>query len=64
MRSELAGKLASGVFFWLRYLDRLVSSAFAMDNASAYYFLGRRAERELRPREIVEYYRGAQRSTR
>jgi ubiquinone/menaquinone biosynthesis C-methylase UbiE len=60
MRSELAGKLARALFFWLRYLDRLVPTAFAMDNASAYFFLGRRGARELTPREIVEYYRGAQ----
>lgn len=62
LRSELAGKLARALFFWIRYLDRLVPTAFAMDNASAYYFLGRRAERELSPAEIVGYYRGAQRS--
>jgi ubiquinone/menaquinone biosynthesis C-methylase UbiE len=61
LRSELAGKLARVAFFWLRYLDRLVPSAFAMDNASAYYFLGRRSERELSPSEIVAYYSGAQR---
>lgn len=61
LRSELAGKLARGLFFWLRYLDRLVPARFSMDNASAYYFLGRRAERELTASEIVEYYRGAQR---
>lgn len=61
LRSELAGKLARGVFFWLRSLDRLVPTAFAMDNASAYYFLGRRADHELTPHEIVDYYRGAQR---
>lgn len=62
LRSELAGKVARGLFFWLRYLDRLVPASFAMDNASAYYFLGRRADRELTPHEIVEYYRGAQRT--
>jgi ubiquinone/menaquinone biosynthesis C-methylase UbiE len=62
LRSELAGKLARALFFWIRYLDRLVPTAFAMDNASAYYFLGRRAERELSPAEIVGDYRGAQRS--
>jgi SAM-dependent methyltransferase len=61
LRSELAGKLARGVFFWLRYLDRVVSTPFAIDSASACYFLGRRAERELTEREIVDYYRGAQR---
>jgi SAM-dependent methyltransferase len=62
LRSELAGKLARGVFFWLRYLDRLVPTAFAMDDASAYYFLGRRANRALTAHEIVGYYRGAQRT--
>jgi ubiquinone/menaquinone biosynthesis C-methylase UbiE len=60
-RSELAGKVARGLLFWLRHLDRLVSPAFAMDAAAAYYFLGRRADRELTQREIVDYYRGAQR---
>ena len=59
-RSELAGKLARALFFWLRYLDRLIPGAFAMDDASAYYFLGHRSERELSPSEIVRYYRGAQ----
>jgi SAM-dependent methyltransferase len=59
-RSELAGKLARGLLFWLRYLDTLVPAAFATDNASAYYFLGRRAARELTPREILDYYKGTQ----
>jgi SAM-dependent methyltransferase len=63
LRSELAGKLVRGLLFWLRYLDRFVPTAFAMDDASAYYFLGRRADRELTPRELVGYYRGAQRSS-
>jgi SAM-dependent methyltransferase len=35
MRSELAGKLVRAPFFWLHYLDPLIPSAFAMDNASA-----------------------------
>jgi ubiquinone/menaquinone biosynthesis C-methylase UbiE len=61
LRSELAGKLARALFFWLRYLDPLIPTAYAMDNASAYYFLGRRSDDELSPREIVDYYRGAQR---
>jgi SAM-dependent methyltransferase len=61
LRSELAGKLVRAPLFWLRYADRLVPTAFGMDNASAYYFLGRRSDRELQPRELVDYYRGAQR---
>jgi SAM-dependent methyltransferase len=64
MRSELSGKLARALFFWLRFLDRLVPTAYAMDDAAAYYFLGRRSSHELTPREIVDYYRGAQRAAR
>jgi ubiquinone/menaquinone biosynthesis C-methylase UbiE len=60
-RSELAGKLARALFFPLRYLDAIVPEPYAMDNASAYFFVGRRADRELAPQEIVGYYRGAQR---
>lgn len=60
LRSELAGKLARVAFFWLRFLDRLVPDRFAFDNASGFYFLGRRSERELEPSEIIGYYRGAQ----
>jgi SAM-dependent methyltransferase len=59
-RSQVAGKLMRAPFFWLRYLDRLVPTTFGMDNASAYYFLGRRSDRELKPHEVVDYYRGAQ----
>jgi ubiquinone/menaquinone biosynthesis C-methylase UbiE len=62
LQSELAGKLARLAFFWLRYLDYLVPTRFAMDNASAYYFLGRRSERVLSPDQLLAYYRGAYRS--
>jgi ubiquinone/menaquinone biosynthesis C-methylase UbiE len=61
LRSELAGKLARAAFFWLRHLDRAIPAAYAMDDASAYYFLGRRADDELSPESIAAYYRGAQR---
>jgi SAM-dependent methyltransferase len=60
-RSELAGKLTRVAFFWLRFLDRFASIAFTMDSASAFYFLGRRSSRSLTCRDIVRYYRGAQR---
>jgi SAM-dependent methyltransferase len=60
-RSELAGKLARGAFWWLRYLDRAVPVEWAMDNATAYFFMGRRSEKVLAPDDIVAYYRGAQR---
>lgn len=62
LRSEVAGKIARGLLFWLRYLDRMVPPDFTTDSASAFYFLGRSAERELSSHEIVSYYRGAQRT--
>jgi hypothetical protein len=37
-----------------------VPNAYAMDSASAYYFLGRRGEHDVTPREIADYYQGAQ----
>lgn len=61
LRSEAAGKFARVLLFWLRFLDGCIPTRFAMDDATAYYFLGRRAARELTSREIVDYYRGAQR---
>lgn len=61
-RSRVAGVAARAAFFWLRYLDRLVGARFAMDDASAYYFLGRASGAELSPDDILAYYRGAQRT--
>jgi SAM-dependent methyltransferase len=63
-RSELLGKLTRAACSWLRLLDHLVPADAAMDNAVAYYFLGRRSTRRLTPREIVEYYQGRQRPTK
>ena len=60
-RSELAGKLARALLFALRYLDRIVPEEYAVDDASAFYFLGRRADNELGPHEIMAYYRPAAR---
>jgi SAM-dependent methyltransferase len=59
-RSAPAGKIARGLFFWLRYLDRLVPRDFAMDSSSANFFLGRLSDHDLTPAEIVDYYQGAQ----
>jgi SAM-dependent methyltransferase len=62
LRSQLAGRIARVLFFWLRYVDGLIPKSFAMDSASAFFFLGRRADRELTPQQVVQYYQGAQRS--
>lgn len=62
-RSRVAGAIAKTLFFWVRGLDRLCAYPYAVDCASGCYFLGRRAEQEMTPREIIRHYRGAQRSS-
>ena len=59
-RSNAAGKLAKLAFFWTQYLDRLIPPAYAQDGASGVFFYGRKAPRPMTPREIIPYYRGAQ----
>jgi SAM-dependent methyltransferase len=59
-RSPFAGRVTRGLLFWLRALDRLVPERYAEDDATAYYFLGRRRDEEMSATEIVAYYRGAQ----
>ncbi|MFE3031430.1 class I SAM-dependent methyltransferase [Streptomyces canus] len=61
-RNAVAGRAARAALFWLRALDRLVPADFALDDASALYFLGSKREREMSAGEIIAYYRGAQRS--
>ncbi|MET9021898.1 class I SAM-dependent methyltransferase [Actinopolymorpha sp. NPDC004070] len=60
-RSQYAGRVVRALFFWLRFLDRMVPRRYANDCASGVYFLGRRSEIQLTPRDIVDYYPGAQR---
>lgn len=58
-RSVKLGRLARAAFCWLRVLDRLVPRRFAVDGASAVYFLGRKSETALKPRDMVAHYQGA-----
>jgi SAM-dependent methyltransferase len=41
-------------------LDRLVDPAYAIDGASSVYFYGRRSTQAIRPRDMIDHYRGAQ----
>jgi SAM-dependent methyltransferase len=60
LRSRAAGRVVRLLFFWLRYADRLSDPRFAADGASAVFFLGRRADGSISPKEAVSGYRGAQ----
>lgn len=59
-RSRVAGKLFKAGFAWLRLFDPLMRRDHASDTASGTYFLGRKSDQTLSPREIIEFYRGAQ----
>lgn len=60
-RSARAGKAFRVCFFWVQYLDRIIPPSYSCDDACAVYFLGKKSEHELQPREIVAHYQGAQR---
>jgi len=42
--------------FWLRYFDRLARRRPNADGAAGVYFLGRRSEEAMMPRDMVDYY--------
>jgi len=58
-----SGKIGLGIaalFFWLKYLDRLMSDRHSYDGPSGSFFMGKKSSRTLTPKEIIAYYRGAQ----
>lgn len=61
-RSRTVGRLSKLAFFWLPLLDRFIPASFASDTASGFYFLGRKEPgHRMAPRDIIAFYRGAQR---
>jgi len=58
---RVAIKVAQLTSFWLKWFDRyLIHAPGAMDAASAYYFMGRKSDRAISDRELLQQYRGAQ----
>jgi SAM-dependent methyltransferase len=43
-------------FFWLRYADRLLDNGLSADGASGVFFLGRRSQKTIAPRDMVGFY--------
>jgi hypothetical protein len=54
--SRTASRVTSLCLGWLRLLDHVGSRRRRLDSASGLYFLGRRAETALAPRDMVTYY--------
>jgi SAM-dependent methyltransferase len=62
LRSSAAGRLARIPALLLgRAIDAMTSEQYALDGASSVFFLGRKSDRRVTAREIVEHYHGAQR---
>jgi SAM-dependent methyltransferase len=59
-RSTLANKIFITLFFWVAYLDSICGAREAIDGACGVFFLGKRSDREISPREMVAHYKGAQ----
>ena len=57
-RSGKLGELLTLPFFWLRWTDWLIGKSYASDGASGVFFLGRRSEVTIEPRDVVSAYRG------
>jgi SAM-dependent methyltransferase len=53
---DKAAILLTAPFFWLRYFDRLMRRRPSADGALGIFFLGRKGESMLSPKEIIAYY--------
>lgn len=58
-RSVAMGLILRTMFFWLRFLDRMTPPQYAVDGAFSVFFLGRKSEGQVTPKEMVDYYKGA-----
>jgi SAM-dependent methyltransferase len=54
--SQTASRVTSLCFAWLRLLDGLGSRRRRLDSACGLYFLGRRSETAIAPRDMISYY--------
>jgi SAM-dependent methyltransferase len=59
-RSRTAGRAAKLAFFWLQFIEKVIPGRYRVDSASSIYFVGRKAQTPIRPKDIVGYYQGAQ----
>ncbi len=58
-RTKLAGIMAEIGALWIRLFDKLIPEAFAIDSTSGVFFIGRKADTSLKPKDMITYYRGA-----
>ncbi len=59
-RSRRASRMVRLLFGWFGFFDVFIDKKYRSDSATGTYFLGRRSEGSLKPRDIVDRYPGAQ----
>lgn len=59
-RSNIIGKIFKILFFWVRFLDYLIPAKNNIDGACGLYYIGKKSNIKLKPKEILKFYTGAQ----
>lgn len=60
LRHRRLGTAIAGLFlFWLRFLDEIMPRKFMIDAAFGSFFMGRKAEQPIHPKEMIDFYGGA-----
>jgi SAM-dependent methyltransferase len=59
-RSKQLGKVIKLSFFWLQYFDKLIPDSYNVDAASSVFFMGRKVNSQISPKDILTHYKGAQ----
>lgn len=59
-RSKAIGKILKLLFFWVQYLDKFIPENYSIDTASGVFFMGKKSNKTITPKEIVRHYKGFQ----
>jgi uncharacterized protein YbaR (Trm112 family) len=59
-RSTTLAAMTRFLTFWMSRLNRFLDHRQSLDSASSVFFFGRKSQTTASPRELVEYYQGAQ----
>jgi len=60
-RNRIAGSLVGTLFFWVRFFDKAIPDSFAIDAACGLYFLGRKADHPISPKDVIRGFQGVPR---
>jgi len=58
-RSRKMGKFIKLMFFWTQFIEMLMPESYRYDNASSFFFIGRKTDTSIKPDYIIDYYRGS-----